>query len=166
MSDKNFKVKNGLDANGAVTITQPNTSTVPLTILANTLATGSNLLEVKRPDGSVRLSIGNDGAFSAQNLVAYNVRFYSAQAEASGLIIRGLPSQTGDLQQWRDINETVLASVSASGSITAVDLTLSGNLTVNGTTTNLNSTNLIIEDKNIIIADVATPTDTTADGAG
>ena len=49
MSDKNFKVKNGLDANGAVTITQPSTSTVPLTILANTLATGSNLLEVKRP---------------------------------------------------------------------------------------------------------------------
>ena len=166
MSDKNFKVKNGLDANGAVTITQPSTSTVPLTILANTLATGSNLLEVKRPDGTVRLSIGNDGAFSAQNLVAYNVRFYSAQTGSSGLIIRGLPSQTADLQQWRDINETVLASVSASGSISAVDLTLSGNLTVNGTTTNLNSTNLIIEDKNIIIADVTTPTDTTADGAG
>ena len=166
MSDKNFKVKNGIDANGAVTITQPNTSTVPLTILANTLATGSNLLEVKRPDGSVRLSIGNDGAFSAQNLSAYNVRFYSAQTGSSGLIIRGLPSQTANLQEWRDINEAVLASVSASGSISAVDLTLSGNLTVNGTTTNLNSTNLVIEDKNIIIADVATPTDTTADGAG
>jgi len=166
MSDKNFKVKNGLDANGAVTITQPTTSTVPLTILANTLATGSNLLEVKRPDGTVRLSIGNDGSFSAQSLVAYNVRFYSAQTVAQGLIIRGLPSQTANLQEWRDINETVLASVSASGSISAVDLTLSGNLTVNGTTTNLNSTNLIIEDKNIIIADVATPTDTTADGAG
>ena len=39
-------------------------------------------------------------------------------------------------------------------------------MTVNGTTTNLNSTNLVIEDKNIIIADVASPTDTTADGAG
>ena len=103
MSDKNFKVKNGLDANGAVTITQPSTSTVPLTILANTLATGSNLLEVKRPDGTVRLSIGNDGAFSAQNLVAYNVRFYSAQTGSSGLIIRGLPSQTANLQEWRDI---------------------------------------------------------------
>ena len=166
MSDKNFKVKNGLDANGAVTITQPSTSTVPLTILANTLATGSNLLEVKRPDGTVRLSVGNDGSFSAQNLVAYNVRFYSAQQGSQGLIIRGLPSQTANLQEWRDINETVLASVSASGSISAADLTLSGNLTVNGTTTNLNSTNLIIEDKNIIIADVATPTDTTADGAG
>jgi hypothetical protein len=44
MSDKNFKVKNGLDANGAVTITQPDTSTIPLTSFANTLATGSDLL--------------------------------------------------------------------------------------------------------------------------
>ena len=61
MSDKNFKVKNGLDANGAVTITQPTTSSVPLTILANTLATGSNLLEVKRPNGTVRFAVGNDG---------------------------------------------------------------------------------------------------------
>jgi len=166
MSDKNFKVKNGLDANGAVTITQPTTSTVPLTILANTLATGSNLLEVKRPDGTVRLSIGNDGALGAQNLSALNVRFYSANSGSQPLILRGQASQTANLQEWRDVSENVLASVSAAGSISAVDLTLSGNLTVNGTTTNLNSTNLIIEDKNIIIADVATPTDTTADGAG
>ena len=52
------------------------------------------------------------------------------------------------------------------GDFTFDDLTVNGNLTVNGTTTNINSTNLVVEDKNIIIADVATPTDTTADGAG
>jgi hypothetical protein len=45
-------------------------------------------------------------------------------------------------------------------------LTVSGNLTVNGTTTNLNSTNLVIEDKNIVLGDTASPTDTTADGGG
>ena len=43
---------------------------------------------------------------------------------------------------------------------------VTGDLTVNGTTTNINTTNLIVEDKNIIIADVATPTDITADGGG
>ena len=75
-------------------------------------------------------------------------------------------AQTADLQTWITNSGTVLAKVDGNGSISAVDLTLSGNLTVNGTTTNLNSTNLVIEDKNIIIADVATPTDTTADGAG
>lgn len=46
------------------------------------------------------------------------------------------------------------------------DVTVTGGLTVNGTTTNINTTNLVVEDKNIIIADVTTPTDTTADGAG
>jgi hypothetical protein len=46
------------------------------------------------------------------------------------------------------------------------NLVVSGNFTVNGTTTNINTTNLVVEDKNIIIADVATPTDVTADGAG
>lgn len=52
------------------------------------------------------------------------------------------------------------------GGTISSDLTITGSLTVNGTTTNLNSTNLVIEDKNIIIADVASPTNTTADGAG
>ena len=46
------------------------------------------------------------------------------------------------------------------------DLVVSGNVFFNGTTTNVNSTNLVVEDKNIIIGDVAVPTDVTADGGG
>ena len=45
-------------------------------------------------------------------------------------------------------------------------VTIAGDLTVNGTTTNINTQNLVVEDKNIILADVATPTDVTADGGG
>ena len=56
-------------------------------------------------------------------------------------------------------------SVTANATIGG-DLTISGNFTVNGTTTNLNTTNLVVEDKNVILADVATPTNTTADGGG
>jgi hypothetical protein len=59
-----------------------------------------------------------------------------------------------------------LASPALTGTATAVNLTVSGDLVVNGTTTNLNSTNLVIEDKNIVIGDTATPTDTTANGGG
>ena len=59
-----------------------------------------------------------------------------------------------------------LAAPALTGDASAVNLTISGNLTVNGTTTNINSTNLVVEDKNIILADVTTPTDTTADGGG
>jgi len=46
------------------------------------------------------------------------------------------------------------------------DLIITGNLTVNGTTTNINTTNLVVEDKNIVLGDVSTPSDTTADGGG
>jgi hypothetical protein len=59
-----------------------------------------------------------------------------------------------------------LAAPAFTGTATAVNLTISGDLTVNGTTTNLNSTSLVIEDKNIVLGDTATPTDTTADGGG
>ena len=45
-------------------------------------------------------------------------------------------------------------------------VTIAGDLTVNGTTTNINTTNLVIEDKNIILGDVTIPTDVTADGGG
>lgn len=48
----------------------------------------------------------------------------------------------------------------------AKDLTLSGNLTVNGTTTTINATTLTVDDKNIELGSVAVPDDTTADGGG
>jgi hypothetical protein len=59
-----------------------------------------------------------------------------------------------------------LADPAFTGTATAVNLTVSGNLTVDGTTTNINSTNLVVEDKNIVLGDTASPTDTTADGGG
>ncbi len=46
------------------------------------------------------------------------------------------------------------------------NLTVGGNLTVNGTTTTIDTTTLTVEDKNIEIGKVTTPTDTTADGGG
>jgi hypothetical protein len=45
-------------------------------------------------------------------------------------------------------------------------LTVTGDLIVNGNTTTLNTATLVVEDKNIVLANVDTPTDTTADGAG
>jgi hypothetical protein len=59
-----------------------------------------------------------------------------------------------------------LANPTFTGTVSAAALTLSGDLTVNGTTTTINSTTLAVDDKNIILGDVATPTDTTADGGG
>ncbi len=55
---------------------------------------------------------------------------------------------------------------SFTGNATGVNLTLSGNLTVNGTTTTIDTTTLQVEDKNIEIGKVSSPSDTTADGGG
>lgn len=82
------------------------------------------------------------------------------------LTVSGNVNQTADLQRWNNGAGTTVAKVDKDGNITAIGLTVSGDFTVNGTTTNINTTNLIVEDKNITIADVATPTDTTANGAG
>jgi hypothetical protein len=75
-----------------------------------------------------------------------------------------LPDATGTVAL--EANVAALSGATFTGAVSGTDLTLSGNLTVNGTTTNINSTNLVVEDKNIVLADVASPTDTTADGGG
>jgi len=54
-----------------------------------------------------------------------------------------------------------LSSLTTSG-----DVTVGGNLTVNGTTTTINSTTITVDDKNLELGSIASPTDTTADGAG
>lgn len=46
------------------------------------------------------------------------------------------------------------------------NLTVGGDLTVNGTTTTINSTTLTVDDKNIELASTASPTDAAADGGG
>jgi len=62
--------------------------------------------------------------------------------------------------------DTGLTYNPSTGLVTAVGLTLSGDLTVNGTTTTINSTTLAVDDKNIELGTVDTPSDTTADGGG
>jgi len=60
-----------------------------------------------------------------------------------------------------------LSGATLSGNTTfSNNLTVTGDLTVNGTTTSVNSTQVDVEDKNITLGNVTTPTDTTADGGG
>jgi hypothetical protein len=63
-------------------------------------------------------------------------------------------------------NVAALSGATFTGAVSGTSLTLSGDLTVNGTTTTINSTTLAVDDKNIVLGDVETPTDTTADGGG
>lgn len=52
------------------------------------------------------------------------------------------------------------------GDLTAQDVVVVGNLTVQGTTTTVSSTTVEVADKNIVLGNVASPSDTTADGGG
>ena len=59
-------------------------------------------------------------------------------------------------------------SIGASTGTTTInnDVVVTGNITVNGTTTTINATTLTVNDKNIELGKVASPTNTTADGGG
>jgi len=56
--------------------------------------------------------------------------------------------------------------LSGTPSITVQNATVQGDLTVNGTTTTIDTVNLVIEDKNIGIGTTTAASNTTADGAG
>jgi hypothetical protein len=88
-----------------------------------------------------------------------------SQKTISSTELSYLDGVTSAIQTQMDA-KAPLASPALTGTATAVNLTVSGDLTVNGTTTNINSTNLVVEDKNIVLADVADPSDATADGGG
>jgi lipopolysaccharide export system protein LptA len=63
---------------------------------------------------------------------------------------------------------TTLSIGAATGTATInnAEVVITGNLTVNGTTTTINATTLTVDDKNIELGSVASPTDITADGGG
>ena len=64
-----------------------------------------------------------------------------------------------------NVGTAATANALAAGA-TGTDLTLSGTLTVNGTQTILNTETLQVEDKEIVIGNVSSPTDATAHGGG
>ena len=61
--------------------------------------------------------------------------------------------------------QATTVNVSAAATVGG-NLTVTGDLTVNGTTTTVNSTTVTVDDKNIELGSVASPTDVTADGGG
>jgi hypothetical protein len=82
------------------------------------------------------------------------------------VIIQKDTVSTANVFETKDFSGTTKVSISADGVLTASGLSVTGDLTVDGTTTTINSTTLTVDDKNIVLGDVSSPTDTTADGGG
>ena len=72
-----------------------------------------------------------------------------------------LVSSSLNLLQTSNTQITTEDSVEVSG-----DLVISGNLTVNGTTVTVNAESIIVEDKNIELANISSPSNVAADGGG
>jgi hypothetical protein len=79
-------------------------------------------------------------------------------------------TNTGNLTVTGNLNATAgvitASNLNVTSTLTLNDLTVGGNLSVNGTTTTIDTVNLVVEDKNIGIGTTSTPSNTTADGAG
>lgn len=88
-------------------------------------------------------------------------------AAASGTIGAGQIADGSITSAKLDTNIDIAGTFDVTGVGTFdSNVTIAGNLTVNGTTTTINSTTLQVDDKNIELGTVATPSDTTADGGG
>lgn len=79
----------------------------------------------------------------------------------------GVTSLTGTSNEISVSAANGSVTLSLPSNVTIADsLTVTGDLVVNGNTTTLNTATLVVEDKNIILANTSSPTDITADGAG
>ena len=89
----------------------------------------------------------------------------------TGVKIENNPTIAGNLTVAGTSTLTGAATLSSTLAVTGTttltgDTTVTGDLIVNGTTVTLNSATLTIDDKNIEMGSVASPTDLTADGGG
>jgi len=87
----------------------------------------------------------------------------NTHAATKAYVDSSLPTLSGTGNQITYTSGTIALAANV---VTPGNLTVTGDLTVQGNTTTLNTATLVVEDKNIVLANVATPTDTTADGAG
>jgi len=133
-------------------------------IISGTTISGTSALNLQTsttPNGYINLK-DEVGIYSSKSLVFYNVstgnKITLAQSTVGSDIVVTLPSSSGTIAIGQPVGTT--------DNVEFNDVTVSGNLTVNGTTTTVNSTTVTVDDKNIELGSVTSPTNTTADGGG
>jgi len=89
--------------------------------------------------------------------------FTEATQDVAGALISGTANEV--TVTYDDAAGTLVLSQPSDVTI-GNDLVVTGDLTVNGTTTTVNSTTMTVDDKNLELGSVAVPSDTTADGGG
>ena len=100
--------------------------------------------------------------------VASTTIFGTVQLATAADITNGTAGKVVDAAQLQSKISAELSAnpITFQGVNVVNNVTIGGDLTVNGTQTIINTTTLDVEDKNIVIGNVATPSNTTADGGG
>ena len=130
--------------------TAANWTSVNPTLLAGEWGRESNTGKIKIGDGS-----------TAWNSLAYLP--FSSYGTARQLL---QTNSAGTAAEWTS-NIDIPGTLDVTGAATFdAAVIIQGDLTVNGTTTSIDTQNLLIEDKNAILGNVTSPTDVTADGGG
>jgi hypothetical protein len=109
------------------------------------------------------ITVSGDGTISA-NVTGGGVTSFNTRTGAITLVAGDVTPITDPIYlkpATADATYLKLTGGTVSGA-----LIVSGDLTVNGTTTTVNAQNLDVTDKNITLGKVATPTDATANGGG
>lgn len=123
-------------------------------------------------DGSVTSSKLDTNIQVAGTLGVTGATTLSGTLGVTGAVTVPTPTATGHAATKAYVDASGIAGISSSGSgssdtvTMAGNLTVTSNLTVSGSTTTINTATLDVEDKNIEIAKVSSPSDTTAADAG
>jgi len=150
-----------------------------------TISGGTGLTSVAGATDTVTINLDNTAVTAAAYGAAGSVATFTVDAQgrltaASNAAIAITASQITDRTSALVTGLTgtaneITVSNSGVGAVTlslpanvtiSNNLVVTGDLTVQGNTTTLNTATLVVEDKNVIIANIDSPTDVTADGAG
>lgn len=179
----------GLIANVATSFTVAGDSGTSQTVTTGTdtltIAGGTGLSSVAGATDTVTINLDNTSVTAGSYGGAGTVATFTVDAQGrltaagntavsitasqisdrSTNLVTGLTGTANEITVSNSGVGAVTLSLPANVTI-ANNLTVTGDLTVQGNTTTLNTATITVEDKNIVLANVASPDDTTADGAG
>ncbi len=141
--------------------------------------TSSDTFAVKNP-GSVYINAGTSGTGGTINAGSIYIGDATPSGTFDPIAIRiGNSLITTRIFSATNITNETASTSASTGALTVSggagigenlnvggNLVVTGDLTINGTTTTINATTITVDDKNIELGSVATPTNTTADGGG